>query len=158
MSESRSARDRARLPGPPAAKPERQTQLEYAEADRVRADQPHERKRAGAGCQHRQDAEDDRQDAVQRQPSLARDPATEPDGGSDLQDARKDRPRGDHVEQRELRQAGERKRDDPSGDAEEALEEQRPPRLVVAATTDGGEDVEDARDERVAAEEQDQHG
>src|SRR3989475_6280864 len=58
--ESRSTSDRPRRLASPAAEPERQTQQECAEADRVRADQPRERKRAGPGCQHRQGAEDDR--------------------------------------------------------------------------------------------------
>src|SRR2546430_940717 len=52
----------------------------------------------------------------------------------------------------------EHERDDARGDADESLEEQRPPRLVVAAASDGGDDVEDALDERIAAEEQDQDG
>src|SRR2546430_5788681 len=47
----------------------------------------------------------------------------------------------------------EHERDDTRGDADESLEEQRPPRLVVAAASDGGDDVEDALDERIRSEE-----
>src|SRR5437899_4100235 len=75
--ESRSASDFYRRLSAPAAEPERQTEQECAEDDPVRSDQPHERQRAGSWYEHRQHAEGDRQDAVQRQPSLTRDPTAD---------------------------------------------------------------------------------
>src|SRR5437660_7253947 len=155
---SRRTSDPDRRLAAPTTELERQGEQECAEDNRVRSDQPHQGQRAGSWNEHRQHAERDRQDAVQRQTGLTRDPAAESDGRHDLQHAGHDRPRRDHVEQREPGKARHRECDDTRGNADESLEKQCPPRLVVSAASDGGDDVEDALHEGVAAEEQDQGG
>ena len=73
-------------------------------------------------------AEQDRQDAGEDQGPLALDLAAEPDGGHDLEDAGRDRPAGDHVEQRQGGEArGQGDGRDSRRDPDQSFQKHRPP-------------------------------
>src|SRR6266566_337523 len=154
---SRRARDplRPRLAVTPQAKTERDHQR--TEYYRVGADPQGHGQRSGNRSHDQQAAEDHRRDPAQDQPPLVVDVLAQPDGGDDLQDAGNDGPACDKPYEREQRQSRPGERDHTGGDADDAFEDQVPPRLPRPAG-DGRDQVEDAVDDGIGAEEHDQHG
>ena len=110
----------------------------------------------GRGDEQR--AEHDRGHAAECHPELAFELAPEGDGRDDLEGARRDRPEGHEVQQRQGRQAWPHEGGDADDDAEDAHDPHGPgvaPRLCVAASE--RDEQRDAIDEDVGAEQEDEH-
>ena len=103
------------------------------------------------------DAEDDRRDARDDQEQLVRDILAEPDRGPDLEDSRHDRPGRDQEPERMRRDARINERQNADSDADEALQDEKPPAPAVRVReAQRLDDRENAVRERERAEEDDE--
>jgi pimeloyl-ACP methyl ester carboxylesterase len=139
---------------PEGSRTERQGDQRNAQDYRIARDDPEQRQRSRPRSREDQDTEYDRNDSRKDQPQLASYLLAKPDCAEDLQEARRDRPKGDVEQQHEPRHRGMHECENADHDSRNAGQHQEPPVFLLLAAGKSGDQRDRAVDEHDGSEEQ----
>src|SRR5579875_1004510 len=126
------------------------------EDDGINADAPDETDEPDPRIGREKKAEQDRDHTVQGQEPFAADMLAKLDRRGDLEHARDERPGDEDIEKCQGRRQGRKKRDQPSENADDSLQQKSAPALMMLDGAHRRDDREDAVDQRIDAEDDDQ--